>query len=140
MRPPLLGPAHLWQMGPRALEDGSSGGRALGEAWQVAGKRGTRGPQAPSRNGWEELGLSSVRHEPCMCVLWGAKWGAPKNKKQGVQGIPNHSVTPQDRELRPEEIEGKGFGEELAFLVWWVWGCTHGKGGWLGDPAVSRRT
>lgn len=37
-----------------------------------------------------------------------------------VQGILNPSVPPQDRELRPEEIEGKGFGKELGFLGGWA--------------------
>lgn len=64
-----------------------------------------------SMDGCEEPGLSSVRDKPCACVLWGPEWGAPKNKKGGVQGISNPSVPPQDRELRPEEIEGKGFPE-----------------------------
>lgn len=80
----------------------------------------------------------SDRHRPCACVLWGAEWGAPKNKKEGVQGIPNPSVPPQDRELRPEEIEGKGFGKEIEFPEGWVWGVLTGEeasgGGALSPP------
>lgn len=90
----------------------------------MAGKEETQDPMPVSRDGCEELGLSSVRDRPCACVLWGAEWGAPKNKKERVQGISNPSVPPQDRELRPEEIEGKGF------LQGWDLGVHTGEGHW----------
>lgn len=111
-------------------EGGGGSGRPWERPGQVAGKGVTRDPMPVSKDGCEEPGLSSVRDKPCACVLWRAKWGAPKNKKEGVQGMSNPSVPPQDRELRPEEIEGKGFRKELEFLEGWGLGVHTGEGHW----------
>ena len=63
-----------------------------------------------------------VGEEECLYVV--GLSGGPKRTRGGagtwgvVQGIRNPSVFPQDRELRPEEIEGKGLGKELEFPGW----------------------
>lgn len=52
----------------------------------------------------------------CLHVVGGPKGQEGRDAGAwGVQGILNLSVSPQDRELRPEEIEGKGLGKELEF-------------------------
>ena len=78
-----------------------------------------------------------VGEEECLYVV--GLSGGPKRTRGGagtwgvVQGIRNPSVFPQDRELRPEEIEGKGLGKELEFPGW---GALGGRGWVLGGLGV----
>lgn len=62
----------------------------------------------------------------CLHVV-GDRVGPKKPEGRGAatwvaQGIVNPSVSPQDRELRPEEIEGKGLGKVPEFLERGAWG------------------